>query len=72
MSVNFVHVNNYTEDSIHLFKELWFMGNDKEIARTTKRFFGDLFVPRSDTIPMNPEKKTPIPHFYNASNTDPF
>ena len=37
-----------------------------------KQFSGDLFVPRSDTLPMNPENKTLIPYIYNASMNDPF
>ena len=32
----------------------------------------DLFVPRYDSFPMNPEKKTLIPYIYNASNQGPF
>ena len=39
---------------------------------TAKRFSIDLFVPRYDSFPMNPEKKTLIPYIYNASNKDPF
>ena len=37
-----------------------------------KRFSADLFVPRYDSFPMNPEKKTLIPYIYNASNQGPF
>ena len=29
-----------------------------------------LFIPRYDSFPMNPEKKTLIPYIYNASNKD--
>ena len=32
----------------------------------------DLFVPRYDSFPMNPEKKTLIPYIYNDSNEGPF
>ena len=32
------------------------------------RFSDDLFVPRYDSFPMNPEKKTLIPYIYNVSN----
>ena len=39
----------------------------KQIAWTAKRFLVDLFVPRYDSFPMNPEKKTLIPYIYNAS-----
>ena len=46
-----------------------FMGN--ELERGTNKS-GDLFVPRSDSFPMNPCKKTLIPYIYNASNKDPF
>ena len=35
----------------------WIGARDKQIARTAKRFLGDLFVPRSDSFPINPEKK---------------
>ena len=35
-----------------------------------KRFSGDLFVPRYDSYPMNPEKKTLIPYIYNVTNKD--
>ena len=31
-----------------------------QIAWTAKRFSADLFVPRYDSFPMNPEKKTLI------------
>ena len=50
----------------------WFGACDKLIAWNAKRFLGDLFVPLSDSFPMNPEKKTIIPYIYNASNKDPF
>ena len=46
----------------------WIVVRDKQIAWTAKRFSGDLFVPRYDSFPMNPEKKTLIPYIYNASN----
>ena len=29
-----------------------------------------VFVPHSESFPMNPEKKTLIPYIYNASNKD--
>ena len=53
-----------------------FMGNEsergtKKIAWTAKRFSYDLFVPRYDSFPMNPENKTLIPYIYNVSNKDP-
>ena len=48
------------------------VARDKQIAWTAKRFSGDLFVPLYDSFPMNPEKKTPIPYIYNASNKDTF
>ena len=35
----------------------WIGARDKQIAWTAKRFSYDLFVPRSDSFPMNPEKK---------------
>ena len=38
---------------------------------TGKRFSVDLFVPRYDSFPMNPEKKTLIPYIYNVSDKDP-
>ena len=48
---------------------------DKQIAWTAKRFSDDLFVPRYDSFPMNPDKKALIPYIYilyNVSNNDPF
>ena len=50
----------------------WIVARDKQIAWTAKRFSADLFVPRYDSFPMNPEKKTLIPYIYNASNQGPF
>ena len=38
--------------------EEWIVARDKQIAWTTKLFSADLFVPRFDSFPMNPEKKT--------------
>ena len=43
-----------------------FMGNEslarnKQIGREPLRGSRDLFVPRYDSFPMNPEKKTLIP-----------
>ena len=35
----------------------WIVARDKQIAWTAKRFSADLFVPRYDSFPMNPEKK---------------
>ena len=49
----------------------WIVAQDKQIAWTAKRFSIDLFVPRYDSFPMNPEKKTLIPYMYNVSNKDP-
>ena len=48
------------------------VARDKQIAWTAKRFSAELFVPRYDSFPMNPEKKTLIPYIYNASNQGPF
>ena len=45
---------------------------DKQILWAAKQFSGDLFVPRSNSFHMNPEKKTLIPYIYNASIKDPF
>ena len=50
----------------------WIVARDKQIMWTAKRFSCDLFVPRYDSFPINPEKKTLIPYIYNASNKDPF
>ena len=50
----------------------WIVARDKQIAWTARRFSADLFVPRYDSFPMNPEKKTLIPYIYNASNQGPF
>ena len=36
---------------------VWIVAWDKQIAWTAKRFSGDLFVPRYDSYPMNPEKR---------------
>ena len=44
----------------------WIGVRDKQIAWTAKRFSDDLFVPRSDSFPMNPGKKTLIPYIYNV------
>ena len=38
---------------------------NKQIA---KQFSGDLFVPHSESFPMNSEKKTLIPYIDKASN----
>ena len=51
---------------------VWIVARDKQIAWTAKRFSCDLFVPRYDSYPMNPEKKTLIPYIYNVSNKDSF
>ena len=45
---------------------VWIVARYKQIAWTAKRFSGDLFVPRYDSFPMNPEKKTLIPYIYNV------
>ena len=50
----------------------WIVARDKQIAWTAKRFSCDLFVPRYDSFPMNPEKNALIPYIYNASNKYPF
>ena len=44
----------------------WIGARNKQIA-----WSDDLFVPRSDSFPMNPEKKPLIPYIYNVSNKDP-
>ena len=49
----------------------WSGARNKQIAWTAKRFSYDLFVPRYDSFPMNPENKTLIPYIYNVSNKDP-
>ena len=36
----------------------WIGARDKQIAWTAKRFSDNLFVPRYDSFPMNPEKDT--------------
>ena len=36
---------------------------------TVKGFSGNLFVPRSYSFPMNPEKKTLVPYIYNVQQT---
>ena len=46
----------------------WIVARDKQIAWTAKRFSDDLFFPRYDSFPMNPEKKTLISYIHNASN----
>ena len=35
----------------------WIVARDKQIAWTAEWFSADLFVPRYDSFPMNPEKK---------------
>ena len=49
----------------------WIGARDKQIAWTEKWFSDDLFVPHSDSFPMNPEKNSLIPYIYNVSNKDP-
>ena len=44
----------------------------QKIAWTAKRFSGELFVPRSDSFPMNKEKKTLIPYINNGSKKELF
>ena len=39
----------------------WIVARNKQIVREPLRGSRDLFVPRYDLFPMNPEKKTPIP-----------
>ena len=39
----------------------WIVAQDKQIAQEPLRSPRDLFVPRYDSFPMNPEKKTLIP-----------
>ena len=36
---------------------VWIVARDKQIAWTAKRFSCDLFVPRYESYPMNPEKR---------------
>ena len=36
---------------------VWIVARDKQIEWTAKRFSCDLFVPRYDSYPMNPEKR---------------
>ena len=81
-----MHLNNFMANYLYrkyriLLKEWvsffwvhgeWIVARDKQIAWTAKRFSVDLFVPRYDSFPMNPEKKTLIPYIYNASNKEPF
>ena len=47
---------------------VWIVARDKQIAWTAKRFSCDLFVPRYDSYPMNPEKRhsflNTTPHMY--------
>ena len=69
-----IHVDIYLRNECLFFwvHGEWIVARDKQIAWTAKRFSGDLFVPRYDSFPMNPEKKTLIPYIYNASNKDTF
>ena len=47
----------------------WIRAWDKQIVWTAKRFSGNLlFVPPSDSFPMNPEKMHSFLIFYNTSN----
>ena len=50
----------------------WIGAWDKQITWIAKRFSGNVFVPRSDSSPMKPEKKTLIPYIYNVSIKDLF
>ena len=50
----------------------WIGRKHKRNAWIVKQFSGDLFVLRSDSFHMKPEKKTLIPDIYNASNKDPY
>ena len=57
---------NYQRKQIQLGNEcLFFLGSWGMNRR-------DLFVTRSDSFPMNQEKKTLIPYIYNVSIKDPF
>ena len=53
-----------------------FMGMNQSAGQTNRvnreAVSDDLFVPCSDSFPMNPEKKTLIPYIDNVSNKDPF
>ena len=62
-------VNIRNESLIFWVHGEWIGTRDKQIAWTAKRFSGDLFVPRSDSFPMNPEKDT---HFLIEENRKPF
>ena len=68
--MSFFHLRN--ECLFFWVHGVWIVARDKQIAWTAKRFSGDLFVPRYDLYPMNPEKKTLIPYIYNVSNKNSF
>ena len=47
-------------------------GAGKQYAWIPLRISRSLFIPRSDSFAMNPQKKTLMPYIYNASSKDPF
>ena len=49
----------------------WIVAQDKQTAWTAKQFSGDLFVLRSHSFPMNPEKKTLIPYYHKFTMFPP-
>ena len=68
-----VHLSHLRNECLFFWVHgVWIVARDKQIAWTAKRFSCDLFVPRYDSFPMNPDKKTLIPYIYNASNKDLF
>ena len=54
-------VNIRNECIFFLVDGEWIVARNKQIERDSLRGSRDLFVPRYDSFPMNPEKKTLIP-----------
>ena len=54
-------VNNKEWVSFFWVHGEWIVARNKQIEREPLRGSRDLFVPRYDSFPMNPEKKTLIP-----------
>ena len=50
----------------------WIVARDKQIAWTAKRFSIDLFLPRYDSFPMNPEKKDTHSLYLQCFQQKPF
>ena len=50
----------------------WIRGAGQTNCMAAKRFSDDLFVPRSNSFPLNQDKKALIPYIYNNSNKDSF